>query len=215
MANRTQGSGLRTENGVAFKIGLTGNIGCGKSAVGAMLQELGAEYVDADRLVHDLLAAESPIVDRVAARFGREVLGADGGVDRHRLGSIVFADPSALRDLEALLHPAVRAELRRRMAESTAPAIVVDAIKLIEGGLYKEVDSVWVVTCDPADQHRRLTELRGLTAEQAEARIAAQPPQEAKLPFADVVIDNSGTLAATRDHVRAAWERTVGAKISP
>ena len=72
-----------------------------------------------------------------------------------------------------------------------------------------------VVTCDPADQHRRLTELRGLTAEEAEARIAAQPPQEAKLPFADVVIDNSGTLAATRDHVRAAWGRTVGAKISP
>lgn len=200
---------------MAVKIGLTGNIGCGKSAVGAMLQELGAEYVDADRLVHDLLAEGSPIVGRVAARFGREVLAPNGAVDRRRLGAIVFADQTALRDLEALLHPAVRAELRRRMAETTAPAIVVDAIKLIEGGLYREVDSVWVVTCDPSDQRHRLTELRGFTAAEAGARIAAQPPQEAKVPFADVVIDNSGTLVATREQVRAAWERKVGAKISP
>jgi dephospho-CoA kinase len=200
---------------LAVTIGLTGNIGCGKSAVGAMLQELGAEYVDADRLVHDLLAEGSPIVGRVAARFGRDVLAPDGAVDRRRLGAIVFADQSALRDLEALLHPTVRAKLRRRMAETTAPAIVVDAIKLIEGGLYREVDSVWVVTCGPSDQRHRLTEHRGLTAAEARARIAAQPPQEAKVPFADVVIDNSGTLAATREQVRAAWERTVAAKISP
>src|SRR6478672_8248856 len=163
-----------------------------------MLQDLGAEYVDADRLVHGLLAAGSPLVEQVAARFGQELLEADGGIDRRRLAAIVFADPAALRDLEGLLHPAVRAELRRRMAETAAPAIVVDAIKLIEGGIYKEVDSVWVVTCDPDAQRRRLTELRGMTPEESEARIAAQPPQSDKLPFAQVVIDNGGSLAATR-----------------
>src|SRR5688572_5228363 len=100
---------------MTVKIGLTGGIGCGKSAVGAVLRKLGAEYADADRLVHELLSAGSPVVEQVAARFGHEVLEADGGVDRKRLGAIVFGDRAALRDLEDLLHPAVRAELRRRM----------------------------------------------------------------------------------------------------
>ena len=198
-----------------YKIGLTGNIGCGKSAVGDMLQELGADYVDADQLVHELLAAESPLVADVVARFGPEVLDPDGGVDRRRLGAIVFADWAALRDLERLLHPAVRSEIRRRMASSSAAAIAVDAIKLIEGGLFREVDSVWVVTCEPAEQRRRLIELRGLTAEEVEARIAAQPPQREKLPYADVVIDNSGSLGATRRQVARAWKRLVGARMSP
>jgi len=200
---------------LVYKIGLTGNIGCGKSVVGSMLRELGAEYVDADQLVHELLAVGSPIVDQVIARFGQGVLNPDGRLDRRRLGAIVFSDQAALRDLEALLHPAVRAELRRRMGESPAPAVVVDAIKLIEGGLYKDMDSVWVVICDAADQRRRLTEERGLTADEAEARIAAQPPQAAKLPFADLVIDNSGALEATRRQVVAAWERLLDGKIAP
>ena len=194
---------------MTVRIGLTGGIGCGKSAVGAMLRELGAEYVDADQLVHTLLAPGSPLVELVAARFGREVLASDGGVDRARLGAIVFADPAALRDLEGLLHPAVRAALRQRMAASVAPAFVLDAIKLIEGGLYREVDRVWVVTCVPAEQRRRLIELRGLTAEQADARIAAQASQGSRLAYANVVIENSTTLDDARAQVLAAWERTV------
>ena len=194
---------------MTVKIGLTGGIGCGKSVVGEMLRELGAEYVDADHLVHALLAAGSPLVEQVVGRFGREVLGPDGGVDRRKLGAIVFADSGALRDLEALLHPAVRSELRRRMAASTAPAFVLDAIKLIEGGLYKAVDSVWVVTCDPAAQRRRLIELRGLSAQEADARIAAQPSQASRLQHADVVIDNSASLDDARRQVLAAWERLI------
>ena len=200
---------------MAYRIGLTGNIGCGKTTVGEMLQELGADYVDADQLVHQLLGADSPIVDQVAKRFGTDLLKADGSIDRRRLGAIVFADAAALRELEALLHPAVRVVVRRRMAEATAPAIVVDAIKLIESGLYKEMDSVWVVTCESADQQRRLIQLRGLTVEEVRARVAAQPPQADKLPFADVVIDNSGAPEATRRQVIAAWERSVGANIRP
>jgi dephospho-CoA kinase len=191
---------------LVYKIGLTGNIGCGKSVVGGMLQELGAEYVDADEVVHRLLAAGSPLADDVISRFGSQVRAADGGVDRARLGSIVFADAAALRDLERRLHPAVRVELRRRMAESTAPAIVVDAIKLIENRLHEEMDSVWLVTCRPEDQRRRLTELRGMSPADADRRIAAQPPQDEKLVFATVVIDNSGTLEATRKQVAAAWK---------
>jgi dephospho-CoA kinase len=198
---------------LGLKIGLTGNIGCGKSSVGAILRELGADYVDADQLVHQLLGPGTPVVQQVLDRFGPQVLGPDGGVNRDRLGEIVFRDPTALRDLEALLHPRVRADLRRRMARSTAAAIVVDAIKLIESGLHKEVDSVWLVACGPDDQRRRLTELRGLSSDEAEARMAAQSPQEERLPFANVVIDNRGSLEATRQQVLEAWQRLVGANI--
>ena len=194
---------------MTHKIGLTGGIGCGKSAVGAMLRELRAEYVDADHVVHAQLAAGSPVVEQVATRFGREVIEPGGGVDRPRLGAIVFADADALRHLEAIVVPAVRAEIRRRMAASTAPAIVIDAIKLIESGLYREVDSVWVVTCSPDEQRRRLTELRGMTPAQAEARIAAQPAQEVRLPHAQVVIENNDSLEDLRRQVLAAWRREV------
>ena len=199
---------------MTFRIGLTGGIGCGKSAVGAMLSELGAEYLDADQIVHRLLASGSPLIDRVVARFGSEVLAADGGIERRKLAAIVFADPLALRDLEALLHPAVREIVHQRLAATTAAAVVVDAIKLIEGGLYREMDQVWVVTCPPTEQLRRLTDQRGMSEEEARARLSNQPPQETRLPYADVVIDNGGSLEATREQVRRAWARTAGANIS-
>jgi dephospho-CoA kinase len=200
---------------LTIRIGLTGGIGCGKSAVGEELAELGAEYLDADRIVHELLATASPAVRQVAERFGEGVLDERGGIDRRRLGEIVFNDPAALSDLEAILHPLVRAEIRSRVARSQAPAIVLDAIKLIESGLYQEVDSVWVVTCSAAEQMRRLIERRGMRPEEAEARIGAQPVQESRLPYAQVVIDNNGSPEATREQVKRAWRRVVVAKISP
>jgi dephospho-CoA kinase len=190
-----------------YRIGLTGNIACGKSAIGAMLAARGAEYVDADRLVHALMEPGTPENERIVARFGSRVRAPDRRIDRVALGGIVFRDPSALRDLEAILHPAVRAEIRRRLAASTAPAVVVDAIKLIESGLDRELDAVWVVTCPPAEQLRRLVEARGLTEQQARERIAAQPPQEEKVRHAAVVIDNSGSLAETERQVDEAWRR--------
>ena len=200
---------------MTIRIGLTGGIGCGKSTVGQELAALGAEYVDADRIVHELLAAAGPAVREVAERFGEAVLDGQGAVDRRRLGEIVFNDPAALRDLEKFLHPLVRTEIRRRIAESRAPAIVLDAIKLIESGLYQEVDSVWVVTCSSDEQLRRLVGLRGMRTEEAEARIRAQPSQEFRLPYAQVVIDNDGPREATREQVKRAWSRVVVAKISP
>lgn len=192
---------------MAYRIGLTGNIACGKSTVGKLLVAHGAEYVDADRLVHVLMEPGRPENEQIVARFGPGVRRADGTIDRPALGGIVFADPAALKDLEAILHPGVRAEIRRRLAATSASIFVVDAIKLIEGGLSREVDAVWVVTCPRSEQMRRLMSERGLTAEQAEVRISAQGSQEEKVRHANVVIDNSGTVEDVERQVAAALAR--------
>ena len=200
---------------MTVKIGLTGNIACGKSTVGRLLVARGAEYVDADRLVHALMEPGTPENDRIVARFGPAVRGADGRIDRPRLGAVVFADPAALTDLEAILHPEVRAEIRRRMAATTAPVLVVDAIKLLESGLSREVDTVWVVTCPRAEQLRRLMTERGLTEAQAETRISAQGPQEEKARQANVVIENGGTLEDVERRVDAALAALLGTPEAP
>jgi dephospho-CoA kinase len=187
-----------------FRIGLTGNIACGKSTVGKLLVARGAEYVDADRLVHRLMEPGTPENDQIVERFGMGVRAEDGRINRPALGAIVFADPAALKDLEAILHPGVRAEIRRRLAASTAPIFVVDAIKLFEGGLAQEMDANWVVVCPRSEQLRRLMTERGMTAELAETRISAQGSQEEKVRQATVVIDNSGTLEETERQVNAA-----------
>jgi dephospho-CoA kinase len=187
-----------------IRIGLTGNIACGKSTIGRLLVARGAEYVDADRLVHALMEPGQPEHARIVERFGPSVVAADGQINRPALGALVFADPAALRDLEAILHPGVRAEIRRRLTTTTAPIIVIDAIKLLESGIAAELDAVWVVTCPRAEQIRRLTTERGLTVEQAEVRIDAQSPQEEKARQATVIIDNSGSRGATEQQVDAA-----------
>lgn len=191
-------------------IGLTGNIATGKSAVAGMLAELGAEVVDADEVAHEVMRAGSPVHAQIVAAFGPEVLAPDGEIDRRRLGAIVFADSAALARLEAIVHPAVIAEVGRRIVASNAPAVVVEAIKLIESGMAESCDSVWVTTCRPDQQIRRLMAGRKMSRAEAEQRVQAQPPQEAKTARADVVIDTGGTLAQTRAQVRAAWERLVG-----
>lgn len=189
---------------MAYRIGLTGNIACGKSTVGKLLAARGAEYIDADRLTHRLLEAGTPENDRIVERFGPDMRAADGRIDRPKLGAMVFSDPAALKDLEAILHPGVRAAIRRAMEAATAPLVIVDAIKLFESGLYKELDTAWVVTCPRAEQLRRLTTERGLTPEQAAIRIGAQGSQEEKVRLANVVIDNSGSLADTERQIDAA-----------
>jgi dephospho-CoA kinase len=189
-----------------YIIGLTGNIGAGKSEVVRVLRELGADSIDADRLGHEVMAAGTPEWEQLVDRFGRDVVQADGSVDRRKLGALVFADPRALRDLEGILHPGVRARIRQRFASTEHPVIVVEAIKLLEGGLYLEVDAVWVVTASREVRARRLIETRGLTAAEAETRVDAQAPEAEKVARADVVIENSGDLAAMDEQVRAAWQ---------
>ncbi len=193
-----------------FLLGLTGNIACGKSTVGSLLAErYGADYVDADRLVHGLYAAGTSETRTIADRFGTELLQPDGTIDRRRLGDIVMADRDALRELERILDPGVRAAIGARLASSTAGVVVLDAVRLIEGGLYKRCDAVWIVVCDLALQIARLQATRQFTVEQATLRVSAQTPIEAKFEHATAVIHNNGSLYELEDEVQAAWQRSV------
>jgi len=190
-------------------IGLTGNIGTGKSTVAGMLAELGAEVIDADKVAHDVMRASTPAHARIVETFGLEVLDSDGEIDRVRLGALVFADPSALARLEAIVHPATLEAIHHRIGDTSADVVVVEAIKLIEVGMADACDSVWVTTCWPEQQVCRIVGGRGLSQAEAEQRVRAQPPQEEKIACADVVIDTSGTLSRTQAQVWAAWERLI------
>jgi dephospho-CoA kinase len=200
---------------VPFLLGLTGNIACGKSSVGQLLtQRYGIDYIDADRVVHALYAAETPQTRAIATRFGQALLQPDGTIDRRRLGDIVMSDPGALKELERILDPGVRQTIDARIAGSVARVVVLDAIRLIEGGLYARCDAVWVVVCDPWLQSERLQATRNLSAEQAALRISAQTPVEEKLRHAAVVLTNDTTLAALETQIVDAWARTVQPHLS-
>jgi len=188
-----------------YLIGLTGNIAAGKSVVARMLAELGADVIDADALVHDLQRKGTPTYDAIVAEFGPGILRADGEIDRRALGAVVFADPTRLRALEAILHPAVLLESQRRISEAAANVVVYEAIKLIEAGRHTLCDAIWVVTAPRDVQIARLMRDRGLSEAEARQRIDAQPPPEEKLRYATVVIDNGGSLEATRAQVERAY----------
>lgn len=194
---------------MAYILGLTGSIASGKTTVGLMLLELGASvYEDADQTVHKLYLPGQPLVARLVEAFGPEVRAPDGGVDRQRLGALVFRDPAAMRRLEALVHPAVQAALLQSLRRIPPDGVgVLDAIKLVESGYAPLCHAIWVVTCPAATQLRRLVEQRGLSLQEAQARLAAQPPLEPKLAAATEVIDNSGSLEHLREQVVAAWRR--------
>ena len=186
-------------------IGLTGNIATGKSMVAQMLAELGARVIDADRVAHEVMAPGGPAYDAVVSAFGGDILAPDGTVDRQKLGEIVFRDPDALQRLEAAVHPATIAEVTRRIAQAAERIVVVEAIKLIEAGMHRAYDALWVVTAPRSLQIERLVSARGLTEEAAALRVDAQPPQEEKAAVADLVIVNDGSLDALRAKVQAAW----------
>jgi dephospho-CoA kinase len=195
-----------------YLIGLTGGIACGKSTVVAMLQAHGATTIDADAVTHLVQRPGTPVFQQIVAAFGPGVVAPDGALDRRALGAIVFADQARLRELEQIVHPAVRAEIRAMIAAATAapgagrPVVVLDAIKLLESGWARECEQIWVVVCPPEQQVARLIATRGMSEAEARQRIAAQPPQEARLAHATVVIDNGSSLESTRAQVGAAWE---------
>ena len=199
----------------AVRIGITGPIGCGKSTVAGWLREHpGVIVIDADQVARDVLEPGEPALDAVVARFGRALLRPDGELDRGALGRIVFADPAALRDLEAIVHPAVRPRILTALAEADAAgavAALIEAIKLVEGGLAAACDEVWLVTCDPAVQRTRLIG-RGSSEADATQRIAAQGDLAGRLAVsATRVIDASGSLDATREAAERALEEALGA----
>ncbi|HEX2346844.1 MAG TPA: dephospho-CoA kinase [Ktedonobacterales bacterium] len=190
-----------------YILGLTGNIASGKTTVGLMLLELGlSTYIDADNVVHELYLPGQALPARLAEAFGPGVLDADGGVDRRALGAIVFNQPERLRQLESIVHPAVQEALLAKVRGLPADAIgALDAIKLVESGYAPFCHGLWIVTCPEEIQLQRLTQQRGLSVEEARARLAAQPPIEAKLPLATAVIHNDGSLDSLRQQVTDAW----------
>ncbi len=199
----------------AAVIGLTGNIAVGKSTVASMLAELGAWVLDADKLAHELMRPGTDVHQRIRERFGSGVLSSpddpQSAIDRAALGDIVFRDPEALRALEEIVHPAVVAETLRRLAACAAEVAVIEAIKLLEAEMQRYCDAIWVVTATREQQMERLMQTRGLTEDEASTRIDAQPPAADKIARADIIIDNSGSIEATRAQVVAAWQRIPGA----
>ena len=192
----------------SYVIGLTGNIATGKSQVAQMLARRGAEHIDADRLAHQVMAQDTPAWQQIVEAFGRDIVGADGEIDRKRLGEIVFSSEPDLARLEQIVHPAVIARTKERIARTEADVVVVEAIKLIESGMVLLLcDVLWVVIAPRETQIERLMTTRGLSRDEAALRIDAQPPQSDKVARADVVIDNSGALEETERLVSRAWDK--------
>ncbi len=190
-----------------YVIGLTGNIGSGKSTVLSMLEQLGAKVVDADDLVHEVMQQGLPVWQAIVDTFGEGVLTPQGDIDRKKLASLVFDDAEALRRLEEIVHPAVDERLREITANSDEPVIAVEAVKIMQSSVYGEIDSLWLVTCPAEERLQRLLRTRDIDAEDVEERLRAQMAQERQAELADVVIDNSGSLDHTWEQVRTEWER--------
>jgi dephospho-CoA kinase len=172
-----------------------------------MLADLGAAAIDADAVAHEALAPGTEEAALIAERFGPDVIRPDGAVDRAALGRIVFSDPQALADLEAIVHPGVRRRVYDWLARVTADVAVLEAIKLLEGPLVDHVDTVWVVAATREVRIDRLVRERGLTPEEAARRVDAQNPEEEKVRRADVVLRNDGALEDLQRQVLAAWQR--------
>jgi dephospho-CoA kinase len=192
-------------------VGLTGGVASGKSTVAAILEELGALVIDADVLAREVVEPGTPGLAAVVKAFGPEVLDAQGALDRARLGSIVFADPSRRADLEAIIHPLVRA--RAHEIEGAAPAgvlVVQDIPLLVETGQAGAFDAVLVVDVPEDLQVERAVRGRGWTEEQARSRVAAQAARADRLAAATHVIDNSGTHEDLRQRVTEVFEGLVG-----
>ncbi|WP_149822744.1 dephospho-CoA kinase [Streptomyces tailanensis] len=189
-----------------LRVGLTGGIGAGKSEVSRLLVECGAVLIDADRIAREVVEPGTPGLAAVVEAFGKDVLAPDGSLDRPKLGSIVFADPAKLATLNAIVHPLVGARSRELENAAAPDAVVVHDVPLLaENGLAPLYDLVVVVDAAPETQLDRLVRLRGMTEEDARARMAAQATREKRLEIADIVIDNDVPLDDLRRRVRDVW----------
>lgn len=186
-------------------VGLTGGIATGKSTVSSIFRQLGCVIIDADVLAREVVEPGEPAHRAIVAEFGREVLQADGTLDRKKLGAVIFADPERRRRLEALTHPEIRARFTRRLEELAAQGfdgiVIFDAAVMIESGNYRNVDRLVVVATDELTQAARLQGRDGIEAEDARRKIASQMPVAEKAKLADYVIDNSGDRASTEAQV--------------
>jgi dephospho-CoA kinase len=189
-----------------LRVGLTGGIGAGKSEVSRRLAAQGAVIIDADQIAREVVEPGTAGLAEVIDAFGPGVLGPDGGLDRARLGDVVFADPAKLARLNAIVHPRVGARMRELEEQAGPGAIVVHDVPLIaENGLADAYDLVVVVDVPPRIQQDRLVRLRGMTRDQARARMAAQAKRGQRLAIAGIVVDNSGSLAELDRQVGELW----------
>jgi dephospho-CoA kinase len=194
-------------------IGLTGGIASGKSSVAAVLRDLGAPIVDADQLARDVVEPGKPALADIAERFGREVLDAEGRLDRKRLGERVFADPTARAALNAITHPRIAEASRAALAELRAsgrhPVALYEAALLVENQIHRGLDGLIVVSVPAEVQIERLCRRDQIDPDAARARLAAQLPLADKVAVADWVVDNGGSLDETRAQVERIWREIV------
>ena len=197
-------------------VGITGGIACGKTTVSDLLTEKGAIPINADEIGHQLLKADSPVIDELTDVFGGDILETSGDVSRKKLGAIVFQDKTARERLNSILHPLIiqrsRGHARQLVTEDPTCVVLLDAPLLIEAGAYDTVDLIVVVTASPETQLRRTLERsiaqgRPLTETEVQARIDAQMPLTEKVKYADVVIENGGTLEELHKQVDELWQR--------
>ena len=197
-------------------IGLTGGIGSGKSSVSALLAQRGAVIIDADAITRELQQPGTEVFAAMVERFGEAIVGPDGSLDRQAVADVVFNDAEALADLNKIVHPAVGVEIARRLAEEagTDHLVVLDVPLLVESGR-GDMAGLVVVDVDPEVAVRRLVEQRGMREDDVRARMARQAGREERLAKADVVIDNSGTLADLEAAVAQAWPRLLELRPDP
>jgi dephospho-CoA kinase len=187
------------------RVGLTGGIASGKSLVAAELAARGAIIIDADVLAREVVEPGTPALAAIVERFGPQIL-SDGQLDRSRLAEIVFADPVARRDLERIVHPAVRARAAELERAADPAAVVVHVVPLlVETGQQEDFDVVVTVDVDHETQIRRLMARNGFSLAEAESRIAAQASREARLAASDVVVDNTADVDLLRAQITAVW----------
>ena len=198
-------------------IGLTGGIGSGKSEVSRVLNELGAETIDADRLGHEAYQPHTKTWEALVAAFGEGILRPSGEVDRNALGSIVFSSPHALAQLNAIVHPRMREMMRERLGERCAQGVkvvVIEAAVLLEAGWDSLVDEVWVTTATEESVVQRLSQRNNLSEEEIRKRINSQLKNEERVRRATVVIKNSDGLKELRQRVRELWDDRVKGRVS-
>jgi dephospho-CoA kinase len=196
-------------------LGLTGGIGCGKSAAAGMLAALGAVVIDADRVGHETYQPGTRGWDQVVAEFGPTVVAPDGTIDRKRLGGLVFGDTAKLARLNAVVHPLIRDAIAARVAAEQAarraPAVVIEAALLVEAKWNELVDEVWLVTARPEVIEQRLVAQRGLDPAAIAARMRTQLGDAERAAHADVIVDNSGALDTLRAQLTTLWRERVTA----
>ena len=200
----------------SLTVGLTGGIGSGKSTVAGILEDLGAAVIHADAVGHEVYLPQTEGWQRVTAAFGHDIVKPDQTIDRQKLGAIVFRDPEALKQLNAIVHPLIFAEVQRRIrslrASGITQPIVVEAAILIEANWLPLVDEVWLVVASKEAVIDRLAQQRDLAADDVARRVDAQLTDADRRKVAQVVIENQGSLEQLRQQVESLWRRVTAAK---